>query len=155
MPIRIMQDQERGLRVIEFTGPIHRDDFETLSRLYFDRDFYRFTDREVVLFAPTASLAAIDVEDISLLADNYIEALRQRDDQVPVRAAWVMGDHVRAEARLWWDFTREHSRLNGERAVVDTLEAGIAALGLDPELAHDLRTRRGFRTFEVTSPAAG
>ncbi|WP_417310373.1 hypothetical protein [Devosia sp.] len=155
MPIQIMQDQRRGVRVIEFTGQIVREDLETVSRLYTDRDFYRFEDREVVLFAPDASLAAIDVEDLSLLADSYIEALHQRGDQTAVLSAWVIGDHVRAEIRLWWEFSRDHSRLREPRSVVSSLEDALSALGLPEDWADDLRARQGCRIFEDTGPATG
>jgi hypothetical protein len=118
MPIRIMQDRARGIRVIKFTGKVLRDDLEALAPLYLDRDFYRFADRELVLFEPPVSMAAIDIEDIGLLADSYIEALRERGDQAAVLSAWVMNETVRAEIRLWWEFTREHSVLREPRSSI-------------------------------------
>ena len=145
MPIRIMQDQQREIRLLEFSGTILRQEIEPVSQLYLDREFYRFSDREVVLFTPDVSLAGIDVEDIGFLADSYIEAVRRRGDQAPVLSAWVMGDHVRAEARLWWDFTRDHAQMREPRFLVETVESALTALGMPHEWAGDLRACRGFR----------
>ncbi|WP_417478278.1 hypothetical protein [Maricaulis sp.] len=145
----MMRHQQRELRLIEFSGTIMHEEFEPFSRFYLDRDFYRFADREVVLFTPDVSLAAVDVEDISMLADSYIEALRLRGDQTAVLSAWVMGDHVRAETRLWWEFTRDHSRLREPRHIVETVEAALHALGCPQEWAADMRTHSGFKVFEA------
>ncbi|WP_339737799.1 hypothetical protein [uncultured Maricaulis sp.] len=153
MPIQILQDQQREIRLIEFSGTVRREELGALSRLYIDRDFYRFGDREVVFFKPDASLAAIDVEDISHLADSYIEAIRMRDDQTAVLSAWVMGDHVRADIRLWWEFTRGHVQMREPRTVVDNIEAALIALGLSPDWAEDLQAHRGFRRFDSAGPA--
>ncbi len=116
MPIRIMQDQQREIRFLEFSGTIQRQEIEPISQLYLDRDFYRFSDREIVLFTPDVSLAAIDVEDIGFLADRYIEAVRRRRAQAPVLSAWLMCDHVRAQARPCWLFTRQPAPLRDPRA---------------------------------------
>ena len=147
MTIRILVDHRREIGLIQFSGVVRREEIGVISRLYLDRDFYRFTDKELVQFTPDASLAGIDVEDIGLLADSYVEAVRRRGDQQPILSAWVMSNQVRIEARMWWDFTRDHVQMRSARFLVETIEAALSALGLPQDWAEDVRAGRGFRTF--------
>lgn len=147
MSVRVLVDRRRHIRLIELSGTIGRQDLESLGHLYSDRDFYDFRAKEIVVFLADASLAAIDVEDLGMLADSYIEALRDREDRTQVESAWIMGDNVRNEARMWWEFTRDPALMRPQRHLVDSLESALEALQLPLDWADELRAETGLVLF--------
>ncbi|WP_417497893.1 hypothetical protein [Maricaulis sp.] len=140
-------DLERGIRIFTFSGSVTPADLEFVATRYIDREHYRFTDREIVHFAPDVSLAEIEAEDLGALADRFFEARRTRDDVLPDETIWVMPEQVRSEARLWREFTHDPECTQKDRRYVDTLEAAVAAYRLPDAWLEDIRQGKGFRHF--------
>ncbi|WP_417494444.1 hypothetical protein [Maricaulis sp.] len=147
MAVGMSVDLDREIRIFVFSDVVTPTDFDFVARLYSDRDHYRFSDREIVFFTPDVSMAKIDTEDIGGLADSYFEALRARNDTKPDRSIWVLPDHVRNDARLWREFTREPENHHKSREYVQTLEDAMQAYGLPEAWLEDLKQGRGCRNF--------
>ncbi|SDM53863.1 hypothetical protein [Maricaulis salignorans] len=147
MAVGMSVDLEREIRIFVFSETVIPADFDFVARLYGDRENYRFTDREIVFFTPDVSMAQIETEDIGGLADSYFEALRARNDTKPDRSIWVMPDHVRNDARLWREFTREPENHHKSREYMDNFAAALAAYDLPSSWLDDIRQGRGLREF--------
>ena len=154
MAVGMSVDLERGLRIFTFSGSVTPGDLDFVAKLYHDHENYRFTDREIVYFAPDVSLALIEAEDLGALADRFFEALRTREDVLPDETIWVMPDHVRSEARLWREFTHDPENTSKDRRYVETLEAAIAAYRMPDAWLDDIRQGKGFRHFGVVGTFA-
>lgn len=147
MAVGMSVDLERRLRILVFSETVTTVDLDFIGKLYLDSDHFHFDHREIAYFTPDVSLAGIDAEDLGALADLYFEAQRARGEVFSQDSVWAMPDHVRSEARLWREFTRDPENSSKDRVYVDTLEAAVTACRLPQAWYNDIRRGQGFIQF--------
>jgi len=147
MAVGMSVNLERGLRILVFSETITTADLDFIGKLYLDSDHFHFDHREIAYFTPDVSLAGIDAEDLGALADLYFEAQRVRGEVFSQDSAWAMPDHVRSEARLWREFTRDVENSSKHREYVETLQAAVEICRLPKTCFDEIRQGLGFTQF--------